>query len=581
MKLWAFLLSGALLGADDPQPVRSRVVLAAQQQTAVVARSMNYGPTPVREEVDPQDTVERVLLLSPGGPLVIELTLTIDGQPFNVPREALVDELLEDADTDQDDKPTWKEAMENPRFGFGRLAQIVSIGQTREQRIAQLTQQYDVNRNGLVDRSEARGFLAQMFGGPAFTLSGQVAYARIGGYGVGPPAGQPTVVRELLDTDGDGILSPDELAAATQKLETRDADGNELVTLAELAGESAPDPLAARRLVIGGTSSLIYLLGPAVRLEQLDSALRQKYGQELKSDAFPLVPNLLPALDANQNGRLERDELAGLNTISPHIALAANFGRMGDVPGGIMVTSVSQELGDFELAPARGRRSLQLAGLQLEFTIPPSPAARINYDAQAMAYLNRFDTDKNGYLEKQELADNNRPFAQQFEAWDTDGDGKVYAAELKTFFERQAAPSRSQIAATVDTPKDPLLTTLDTSGDERLSLRELRSAPTRLAALDKNADGRLDMQEVPAQMSVTLSHGGTGYRYYPAPVVGYSASVSRPTAPASGPEWFQRMDRNGDGDVSPREFLGSRDQFQRLDADADGLIDAQEAAARM
>ena len=39
------------------------------------------------------------------------------------------------------------------------------------------------------------------------------------------------------------------------------------------------------------------------------------------------------------------------------------------------------------------------------------------------------------------------------------------------------------------------------------------------------------------------------------------------------------MDRNHDGDVSRREFLGPRDQFDRLDRDKDGLIDPDEARA--
>ena len=52
--------------------------------------------------------------------------------------------------------------------------------------------------------------------------------------------------------------------------------------------------------------------------------------------------------------------------------------------------------------------------------------------------------------------------------------------------------------------------------------------------------------------------------------------VRTATKPA-GPAWFRKMDRNGDGDVSPREFLGTPEDFKRIDADGDGLIDAREA----
>ena len=47
--------------------------------------------------------------------------------------------------------------------------------------------------------------------------------------------------------------------------------------------------------------------------------------------------------------------------------------------------------------------------------------------------------------------------------------------------------------------------------------------------------------------------------------------------PAAGPSWFRKMDRNRDGDVSPREFLGTREQFDRLDRDHDGLLSPDEA----
>lgn len=39
----------------------------------------------------------------------------------------------------------------------------------------------------------------------------------------------------------------------------------------------------------------------------------------------------------------------------------------------------------------------------------------------------------------------------------------------------------------------------------------------------------------------------------------------------------QAMDRNGDGDVSRREFTGAADLFDKLDGDEDGLLSAEEA----
>jgi hypothetical protein len=45
----------------------------------------------------------------------------------------------------------------------------------------------------------------------------------------------------------------------------------------------------------------------------------------------------------------------------------------------------------------------------------------------------------------------------------------------------------------------------------------------------------------------------------------------------SGPVWFRKMDRNHDGDVSHREFLGTEEEFRKIDRDGDGLISLEEA----
>ena len=114
---------------------------------------------------------------------------------------------------------------------------------------------------------------------------------------------------------------------------------------------------------------------------------------------------------------------------------------------------------------------------------------------------------------------------------------------------------------------------MDADGDSRLSLREMRNAWNRLAPFAKN--GFIEKSNIPRQFRLTLSNGRPPGRNVP-PGVGVGPEF-RTMRPARGPRWFQKMDRNGDGDVSRAEFLGTEEQFKKLDADGDGLISLEEA----
>lgn len=119
----------------------------------------------------------------------------------------------------------------------------------------------------------------------------------------------------------------------------------------------------------------------------------------------------------------------------------------------------------------------------------------------------------------------------------------------------------------------PLLPAIDPNDDGRFTIRELRSLVARLQTFDLNNDGQLTIDETRAPLRVCFGLG---------PVVHQELagirSINRPTTTTSPlPEWFVRMDRNKDNDLTRSEFPGTDEQFAELDADADELVSADEA----
>ena len=116
--------------------------------------------------------------------------------------------------------------------------------------------------------------------------------------------------------------------------------------------------------------------------------------------------------------------------------------------------------------------------------------------------------------------------------------------------------------------------------DGRLSPREVRGMPTLIDRFDRDRDGLLSVGEVPRRFRVTFSRGPVVAANPFGPVAVPRRMDGQPNPrPTAGPMWFQKMDRNQDGDVSRREFLGTDADFRRIDVDGDGLIDAKEATS--
>lgn len=549
----------------------NRELLDSAMVQTVVARGGRGGvATLERENADPQDPYERFALLTPGGPVVVQVALTVNGQPFRTVREKFIDELMAAADRNKDGKATWDEAVNSPRFTLGRIR----IGAAEQQQAFQ--QSLDKNADGVVDRPEVRLFVSQYFSAPAFLLGSNPTYRVISVNGAAQPVfdGPQADIRQLLDTDADGALSDKEIAAAAERLKSRDADDNDLLYPDEISGQAGVPGRVTRPAQQSQAVQSTVLLGPVATADGLYAALSQRYKNaagDIALAGFPALPALFSALDKNQSGKLEKEEVLSLNDVPPHVELTANLGSQE--ARGVALKSVAAEL--VQVSDTPENLVLAMSGVRLSFLANRQAPPGMNFEQNAKAYLSRFDADNNGYLEKSEVPEN---VAQQVAMWDENEDGKVYVEEIAASYARQFAPQASQVMANVASQGNSLFQTLDQSGDGRLGLREMRVAADRILALDKDEDQQLSPREIPATFSVTFGLGNAGFQYRVVNVGGMPGA-GQPTPKGSGPEWFQRMDRNGDGDVTLKEFLGDEAEFKQLDTNADGFIEPNEATA--
>jgi Ca2+-binding EF-hand superfamily protein len=516
----------------------------------------------------PDDAQDLVLFLE-NRPYLIRLHLQISGRSFRGNWDESISHLFRFLDVDGDGVLSKKEA---------------SLAPSKTQWV-QLMTGVVVEPDGAPDFTELAGDATAMrVKLPQFSRY----YRHSGGgalqieWGQRQPVPEPLTdaLFQHLDKNKDGRLSRAELLAVETALHPLDANGDDLIAARELSPTGSFPSLQLRNAPSNKPvpESLPFAVHEAdFPAEELVAAIQRRYDQDqngvLTREEITLEKAVFDRLDSNRDGRLNAAELSGWSKLPPDLDLIAPLekGARTDIlilPG---ADGKPNRL-TARLPPSRdGAVRIPLSRNQLEVV---RDALEVKLNKQLLKQFENM-AGKDGSLDEKRIYQPPFTFVALLRLADRNGDNRLSRNELVEFLDVQEKFLFRTTYLTVVDRATSLFEFLDEDHDGRLSPRELRTAWTRLSPWDRDNRGSIERGQVPRQFQFILLHGQSRSNLPPTQQEYAELPLFRDRS--LGPLWFRKMDRNGDGDVSQTEFLGTLEQFRRIDNDGDGLIDLREA----
>jgi len=301
--------------------------------------------------------------------------------------------------------------------------------------------------------------------------------------------------------------------------------------------------------------------------------------ETLRAADLGISSDALANFDKNSDSRLDEKEIADwLADPTPQFELDVALPKKSLQRPTVAVRpgSKAANADGISISPAvDGLVVLRIGQIPIELRAAETPPRPVSLAAYHKSLFKRADRDNNDYLDVDELASTGLGLGpDEFKAIDRDHNKMIFEDEWLAFMELHDILAAHRITLTVAAPATDPVSLFDSNGDGRLSRGELTRALATIRSWDANHDGQISPNEIPQRFEGTF-HLGTLRNA----VNRRTMREMRPRAapPSTAPAWFQKMDRNRDGEVSLREFLGPLSVFRRLDANHDGYLDADEA----
>lgn len=551
------------LGNAEPEMANAPVTARPRPQPTTPGGKLpqyqlghHYRTIPTEAELN--NPTLRLILALPAQPILIDATITIDGQPYLMARERRIQQVLEEAEKpapvvaavepEADDK---RVADDAPAASEDASAEPVEGG-TNSEKTKPAEENVEENAEENQDGEPEAGpdSAAENKADPSAeeveSAEQPVSSPTVPEYSLPPTVaervrrfvaatGEEATVDEVrwmltnwvdgpvllmlndnfqrfranqrpvfnvLDADRDGVISAAEVANSVVAFEKCDFNRNDIVEYTELA-KVAGDP-ELRKSQLAGPGKLIFRIPDERSAVAMYRRIAAQY-----SPAEPGAQPLLPRFDVNANGKFDAEELTVLRAAKPDLSLTITFHSDDPTLSRIEMTGAASTMSAASAGEgvAAGSISLPIGGTTVAFSAVQSGKS----DQISIGAIN------DGY---------------------------------------------------------PILPVIDPNEDGRFTIRERRGLVDSLLKFDRNLDGSLSTDETQATIRVCFGLGPQVHRE----LVALRQVNPKSKAPVvTGPDWFVRMDRNKDNDITDKEFSGTDEHFAELDADRDALVSAQEA----